>query len=362
VVRTHAPAFLAWLEAEAVFDRAFGVLATDLESFLLSILNDATTADDFMMAIPDILERCNDPIYELPLRPEAYAYMHLLERYRRTWRVLAELTRTGDLPLARYGIRTLDVGTGPAPVLYAVNDFYRSLARFADTHQIEPLRLPLPELSAVEGSRGMARFVHYFSEWARRASGPFGAEWQDFEGFDPAGRRAARLSARVDQIADEDDTSPAFARWWVDQNEGWRQGLHTYRLCFFSNFLTTPEMLERFQDRISAALGAVTPGGVVVIMGSDAARYRQIYEGVDEIAEAARFRRLEAKQSFDPLDGDPCAPTIKRVYGAVWSRLDELGAARPDRIPNARDVWDPNVTYKNTRFALRAYRRDGTGG
>ncbi len=297
LVRTHGPAFLAWLEAETVFDNAFSVLASDLESFLLGILNDATIADDFMKAIPDVFKRCNDDIYELPLRPEAYAYIHLLERYRRTWRVLAELTRTGDLPLARYGVRTLDVGTGPAPVLYAVNDFYSSLAQFAETHEIESLKLPMPELSAVEGSRGMSRFVHYFSEWAERASGPFGAEWQDFEGFNPAGRRTARLRARVTQIADEDDTSDAFARWWVDQNEGWHHGLHTYRLCFFSNFLTTTEVLERFQDRVSAAFGAVTPGGVVVIIGSDAAGYRHIYSGVQDIAEAASYRRLETKWS-----------------------------------------------------------------
>jgi hypothetical protein len=153
--------------------------------------------------------------------------MHLLERYRRTWRVLVELTRTRDLPLARYGVRTLDVGTGPAPVLYAVNDFYGALTRFAETFRIEPLRLPMPQLYAVEGSLGMAQFFHQFSELAGRASGPFGAEWQDFRVFDPAWRRAAELRARVDDIVEEDDTSEAFARRWVDEYEGWRQGLHT---------------------------------------------------------------------------------------------------------------------------------------
>jgi ribosomal protein RSM22 (predicted rRNA methylase) len=363
LLRTHAPEFLAWLEAEKVFDNAFSVMASDLQSFLLGLLNnDPTIADDFMKAIPDVLGKCNDDIYDLPLRPEAYAYIHLLERYRRTWRVLVELTRTGDLPLARYGVRTLDVGTGPAPVLYAVNDFYNALTRFAETHQIEPLRLPMPDLYAVEGSHQMAQFFHQFSELAGRASGPFGAEWQDFRVFNPAGRRAAALKARVDDIVDEDDTSEAFARQWVHEYEGWRQGLHTYRLCVFSNFLTTAELLDQIEDRVGMAFGAVTPGGVVVVTGSDKTRYRDIYARVEEIAEAAGFRRSETEQTFDPVDGDPYAQTISRVYAAVWSRLVELGAANPDLIPNARYVWDPEAVYRSTRFALRAYRLGGTDG
>ncbi len=85
-------------------------MASDLQSFLLEFLDEPKVANGFMKAIPDVLGKCNDDIYELRLRPEAYAYIHLLERYRRTWRVLVELSRTGDLPLARYGVRTLDVG------------------------------------------------------------------------------------------------------------------------------------------------------------------------------------------------------------------------------------------------------------
>jgi hypothetical protein len=170
------------------------------------------------------------------------------------------------------------------------------------------------------------------------------------------------LRARVDDIVEENDTTEAFARQWVHLYEGWRQGLHTYRLCVFSNFLTTAELLEGTEDRVSMAFGAVTPGGVVVITGSAKNRYREIYARVEEIAEAAGFRRLQTKQTFDPVDGDPYAQGIKRFYAAIWSRLVELGAANPDIIPNARFVWDPEVVYRPTRFALRAYRLGGTDG
>jgi hypothetical protein len=357
-LKENGPAFLAWLDEDGIFDRVFELLATDLQDFLLDLLDD-TTGSIFMKAIPDVMGKCNDEIYDLPFRPEAYAFMHLLERYRRTWRVLEELTRTGDLPLARYGVRTLDVGTGPAPVLYAVNDFYGALRHFAGAHRIESLRLPDPELSAVEGSAGMRFFIHRFSEWARRTGGPFHADWTDFAEFDPAGRRADRLRARVAQIADEDDTSEAFARSWIDQNEGWLQGADTYRLCFFSNFLTTPEVLERFQERVDAAFRAVTSGGVVVITGADAYKYRPIYKAIQATADAAGFRRLNVQERFDQPTPDPCGATIKRLYGAVWNRLEESGAARRDLVESVEDLWDPDEPYTATRFALRAYRRDG---
>jgi hypothetical protein len=83
---------------------------------------------------------------------------------------------------------------------------------------------------------------------------------------------------------------------------------------------------------------------------------------VEEIAEAAEFRPVEVMQTFDPLDDDPYAEIIKRVYAAVWSRLEQLGVARPDLISTAEDVWNPDVNYWTTRFAVRAYRLGGAHG
>ena len=362
LLRRHGPEFLAWLEAEGILNRVFGLLAADLESYLLQTLDGEMAGATFMRAIPDVLKKCNDDIYDRPLRAEAYAFMHLLERYRRAWRVLEELTSTANLPLARHGVRTLDVGTGPAPVLYAVNDFYGSLTQFAGARQIDDLRLPAPELVAIEGSHGMQRFVHLFSEWARRASGPFGAQWRDFAEFDPADERAHALKSRIAQIAREDNTSEGFASWWVHDNEGFLHGLHTYRLCVFSNFLTTPEVLERFQTRVDAAFASVTAGGVVLITGSADGRYGPIYDEIQHQAAAAGLRRLDVRARFEPPDPDPCGAIIKSVYTRIWTRLEELGVAEPDRVERVNDLWDPDVPYSTTSFALDAYRRDGSDG
>jgi hypothetical protein len=98
--------------------------------------------------------------------------------------------------------------------------------------------------------------------------------------FDPATRRSAELAARISRIMEEDDTSEAHARWWVDTNEAYRQGAYTYQLCVFSNFLTTRDMIDRHETRLDAAFHAVTSGGVVLITGGFSVVYAEIYSDV----------------------------------------------------------------------------------
>jgi hypothetical protein len=349
-----------WLEDNAVFQHALESLASDVQVYTLAALRDGDAARAFREAIPDVVERCDEDIYDHPLRAEAYAFMHMLERYRRTWRVLCELTGTAYLPLAIRGVRTLDVGTGPAPVLLAVSDFYRALGQFAKARGVPELRLPAPELTSVEASQAMERFVHRFCEASGRMSGPFRAEWRHFSAFDPAARRESRLRARVATIMEEDDTSESLARWWVHEYEGWLQGAHTYRLCFFSNFLTNPESVDGQSERLARAFDAVTPGGVVVVMGGVGDRYPKIYAKVESLAAEAGLRRLDVREQFTPPPApDAIGAIIKRVYRTVWARLDELGHAQTEGLAKLRDVWDPKMPYFTSTFALpRALSRD----
>jgi hypothetical protein len=363
LLRRHGSDFLQWLDEDGVQERVVESLAADVQSFTLAALHDRDAAKAFREAIPDVLARCDEDIYDRPLRAETYAFMHLLERYRRAWRVLCELTATRTLPLAIHGVRTLDVGTGPAPVLFAVSDFYRELDRFANARGVPSLQLPPPELNSVEASSAMERYVHHFCEASGRMSGPFRAEWQDLTTFDPAARREARFRARVAAIIEEDETSEAHARWWVQENEGWLQGAHTFRLCVFSNFLTEPDFVDAQSERLAFAFDAVTPGGVVVVMGGVGDRYPAIYAKVESLATKVGLRRLDVREQFAaPCTLDPVGAIIKRVYRAVWSRLGELGHAETDGLDRLRDLWDPAVPYSTSSFALLAFRRDGTHG
>ena len=82
----------------------------------------------------------------------------------------------------------LDIGTGPAPALYAIDDFYAAFSEFDRDADVPELQVPQPELSCIERSQPMVWFFHAFSEFAGRR-GPFGPAFSDFAGFDLAATR-----------------------------------------------------------------------------------------------------------------------------------------------------------------------------
>lgn len=84
--------------------------------------------------------------------------------------MLKHLTRYTVLPLGTKGVSALDIGAGPSPALYAIDDYYRVLSDFAVYASIDELQLPPPKLAAVERSGPMVRFSHYLSELGESGS------------------------------------------------------------------------------------------------------------------------------------------------------------------------------------------------
>lgn len=209
----HAYGFLSWVEENGIRSQAFLKLAADLEGYLLqSILVTREACEIFVSQLPAVLERCDEDIYNEPLVPQAYAHVHLLERYRRFWDILVELTKARVLPMRRDGIDVLDVGTGPAPALYAVADFYDAMGKYADAQAIPNLMTPPPSLESVESSVAMIDLVHTLSELGR-PRGPFRATFVDFRGLNLCREQAQARERWTSQVADEMDTSEEFARW-----------------------------------------------------------------------------------------------------------------------------------------------------
>lgn len=88
-------------------------------------------AGAFWRAVPPVISRCDEQeTYELDMASEAYAWIHLLDRYVRTWLALEQMLANECLPLAGSGVNVLDVGTGPGPNVFAIADFYRELSAY----------------------------------------------------------------------------------------------------------------------------------------------------------------------------------------------------------------------------------------
>ena len=117
LLRVHGPAFLTWLQQSEWERNALKRLAMQLADFLIDSINcmrsEVSDAPlDFWSCIPDVRSACSDPgTFAKPFAVEAYAYVHLLERYRRTFLALKHLTKVAVLPLGIQGVRVLVLRT-----------------------------------------------------------------------------------------------------------------------------------------------------------------------------------------------------------------------------------------------------------
>jgi hypothetical protein len=303
-----------------------------------------------------VLAACNDKrTYEAPLAAEAYSYLHLLERYRRTWDVLIHLVELGRLPLGA-GVAVLDVGTGPAPALYAISDFYMLLRQFGDEQSIPELSVQGTKLHAIEESPSWLRFVHHFSEHARREEGPFGATFLDFKGLNlRETREALRQHLLAEEEYDEREGTRVPFRPPAEANEE-AMAVHRYRLVVISNFLTLAAAVDTFRQELVNLFVDLNPGSLVVVMGGYRGEYQEIYRqlqalatssGLDPVAEAATV--LGEGGAWRQV------PRIKASYRAIYRHLVAVCGKRP-----VRRVGHPDFEKEGPklRFGLRVFRKN----
>ena len=322
----HGPSFLQWLEAERVLWKRFSGLADTWDAFLEDFLADVPACHAFMEAMPKVVFKCNQDIYgELPV-VMAYAHVYLLERYRRFWAVLAELVRANSLPLGDRGVQVLDVGTGPAPVLYAVSDFYDAIVAFGAEQGLHEFTRAAAELHLIESSRAMRHVIHLVSEYDERPAGPFDARYGDFDSFDPDAARDAEWRTLIRQLVDLDDMSEDQARRWAAENPDQIHATHRYLLCTFSNFLTEVDRVRQQRVRIAMAFRSVRPGGVAVIVGATGDPYPDIYAEIADLAVASRLTAVDL------------VPQIRCVYNERRAGGSHQELVEPD-VGEAESSW-----------------------
>ena len=121
-----------------------------MRATLDDLVQAASDARAVWRAAPAILRDCNDPkTFSIPQAETAYAWLHMLDRYVRTWLALEHLVRSRLLPMGRFGVHTLDVGTGPSPSAFATHDFFAALEDYARTTASTHWKQP-PKITCVD--------------------------------------------------------------------------------------------------------------------------------------------------------------------------------------------------------------------
>ncbi|MDD9985539.1 MAG: hypothetical protein OXQ31_04625 [Spirochaetaceae bacterium] len=358
ILQRHADRFLKWLDETNSEHRLVDETASHLTEYLIASIRTKDDARGFWDAIPAVRSECNDSdTYERPCAAEAYAYVHLLHRYCRTWSVLHHMTATNVLPLARHGVRVLDVGTGPAPALYAIDDFYRVLRQFAHELGIQELYVADPTLNCIEKSSSMERFIHRFSECCRRP-GPFGATIGEFTDLDFRSERKSYFdNYRYETYWDPDEQE--YQQW--DNSEIAAEdsnALFRYRIVVFSNFLTMGNDVSRYETELRILFRDLRPGAVVIILGATGDHYQAIYSDLARLASDEGLRCGE--WDSDGL-GDRVGGFLARIKAAqfdVYRHLEGLASASALCRVSHPDYWVSAPSPKTkTKFALRVFRR-----
>lgn len=340
LLRRRRRAFLRFLHESGARESSLAKLADDLIEFLKARITTPQAAEYFWAAVLPTLAKCgSQATYELPFAPEAYAWLHLLDRYVRTWYALQRMIQGVCFPLAKNGVNTLDIGTGPGPSVLAVGEFYRSLSDFGsrvgEPRLVQPCRITEVELSL---SNNM--FRSHFREFAQRQV-EMSFMIPDLNSIEPKGER---VSLRHD-LSDEEC-------WGANDRA---QSLHRYRLIVLSNFITDLDDFGTVRPALLRIFNDLQPGSIVVIIGAEGAHYPQLYESLDRLASEAGLRRRIAGRRVFSRGGD--RKVILRAAREIAAHVSSLAPMPADveavvkRALEGRQAW-------GRPSAIRVYRRN----
>jgi hypothetical protein len=367
-LRREGARYLTWLKSSRVLNSRFDTVATALSVLLHDAIRTPEDASEVWKATPAVLSRCNDQAtYAIPGADAAYAWLHLLDRYARTWSALEVMVECHCLPLARHGVRALDVGTGPGPSAFAVHDFYAAMTEFSTETGDVRWRQP-PSLTCVEFDPHTNRFRHrlaeiIFQQSARETEGVLAMchALTDFrEILSTANRQRLRkaLKAEEDVYFDEANGWDSSSRHTPDEANEIAQSLHRYRLIVFSNFLTTVDGAESFEPNLVDILADAQPGSVVMVLGGNGGPYPDVYGYMDGLAKAAGFEpEIEGVRvsSSDTEVGE-------RVYEEGLKVFALLETLAPGGVDDSAEVRRVRSHFTDSRSPARssqlwAYRK-----
>ena len=341
--RREGDAVLHWLLREQRLRKGFDALAIALRETLDGQIQTASDARAVWHAAPAVLQKCNNPAtYTKPHAETAYAWFHLLDRYARTWLALEHLLQRCLLPMGRYGVRVLDVGTGPGPSAFATHDFYAAMDEYAWTADAENWRQPA-DITCVEKVPAMNHIRHIIAErliirGAPRSVLGMTGGLHDFSTIFPTRERRDlenRLRNQYEEYYDEQREE-----WHADPlctpEEANREAnaYHRYRLFTFSNFLTTRDTVSTFQENIEDILADAHAGSVLLMIGGRGGCYPAIQQRIARLAVAGGFRRGNDAHAVASADAQ-LRHRLDHEVRWFYSRLKHLTPHLPTNDPEA---------------------------
>ena len=366
--RREGDAFLDWLNREQRLHNRFDALAIALRETMDAHVRTASDAHAVWHAAPAVLRNCNDPAtYTLRHVEIAYAWLHLLDRYVRTWLALEHLLQHHLLPMGREGVRALDVGTGPGPSAFATHDFYSAMEDYARAADAAKWRQP-PKITCVEPAPGMNHIRHIIAECLSGRGAPrsvlaITGGLYDFSTILPTQDRTqleSRLRNQSEEYYDE-QRQEWHADYIYTPEEANREAnaYHRYRLFTFSNFLTTLDTIATFQENIEDILADAHAGSVLLMIGAKGGCYPVIQKRMAQLADVGGFRRHNDAVAVASADAQLDHRLDEEVRW-FYHRLKQLAGNLPANESDAAQLreeleGDPLIRFKSS--TVHAFRK-----
>jgi len=191
--------------------------------------------------------------------------------------------------------------------------------------------------------------------------------YDEFKSFSVRGEHLVRIERTTRQLIAEADSWDEYlsdheARAQAIRERAYPPG--SVDLILMCNFLTHNSMTKEFAREIEALAGSLTPGGVLVAIGSNGTNYNSIFN------ELARLVTRKGQVLPLPLNSEPLvahADELARgvVEGAILGCLRYLEAVAPGEFSQIRNELHPEIRYPGSQkltfplFRVAAFKKRG---
>ena len=287
--------------------------------------------------MPAVMGDCDKPeTFGETEAASAYSWLHLPDRYVRTWLALERLVEHCLLPMGKEGVRALDVGTGPGPSAFAAHDFYTAMSEFAEVSGNELWQQP-PQMTCVESAVPMNQFRHHLAEFMAMNDAPRSvlALCGDVGGFESILPTEERKTMNHSLRWAEDAYYDEYTEQWEselcytpEEANHIANNHHRYHVFTFSNFLTKSSVIEDFRPNLTDILNDARAGSVLLLIGGRFGKYQDVRWEIAGLAHEAGFLRsmedLHVSSSDAAMDGVVYAEQIR-----FYRRLERLAGDLP---------------------------------
>jgi hypothetical protein len=311
-------------------------LATLCDAVTATVRYAGRPADMLASRLPEVLSSCDDLAFGEEDQVLAYVTLHLADRYGRVTQVLERIFAAGHLPIRRRGVRILEVGAGPAPGLYATRDFYDDLRLWVHSSGKQVDLAPVAVSRALDRGPAWGWLLHMFSEQlvqlrsalpGESGALPFDVSYPNLTGFSVPRLHVQALEAKAAHIEREFDEGGEDLGRGGARQLAQEEGVPTpsaYDLVIMCNFITRGAAIsERYQKEISGLARSLTPGGLIVVLGSASQDYNPIWDDFDALMNSTPLKRVAGFE--EPLKANPEASRAALISGQIHRDLVALG-------------------------------------